>query len=323
MLRRDAVGDRHRFFQIAHQDEGATIGQRGFDRLATRHGRQQLFDARLDAFDESGVGTDQDGLRQLVVFGLREKIHRNPVRIAGTVGDDEDFRGTGHHVDADDAENTTLGRRHVGIAGADDLVDLRHRLRAISQRPDRLRPAHGEYAIDAGQTGRRQHQRVLFAARRRHDHDQFLDAGHLGRNRVHQYGRRIGCLATRHVETDAIERRDHLAEHGAVGFGVGPAVELLFLVVDAHALRRRFKRGTLRGRQAVERRLHFRPRQFEIGHAARTQAIETVGALDHRGIAARLDVGQDAGDGAFDTLIGRRLEGEQRVHLCREIGVDR
>jgi hypothetical protein len=74
-----------------------------------------------------GVRAQQDRLRQLVVLGLREQVHRHPVGVGGAVADHEDFRRAGDHVDADRAEHAALGRGHVGIARADDLVDLRQR----------------------------------------------------------------------------------------------------------------------------------------------------------------------------------------------------
>ena len=266
MLRRNPVGDGHGLVHVAHQNEGPAIGQRGADDLLTRHGRQQLLDAGLHLVEEGRIGTDQDRLRQFIMLGLREQIHRHPVRIAGTIRNDQDFRRTGHHVDADNAEDAALGGRHIGVARPDDLVYLRDRFRAVCQRPDRLRTADGEHTIDPGQAGRRQHQRILLAARGRHDHDQFLDARHLGRHRVHQHRRRISRLAPRHIEADAVERGNHLAEHRPVGFGIGPALLDLALMIGAHPARGGLQCCTAIGRQAVQRSLKLCLAEFEIGH---------------------------------------------------------
>jgi hypothetical protein len=157
-------------------------------------------------------------LRQFVVLGLRKEVHRHPVGVGLTIADDQYLRRAGDHVDADDAEDAALGRGDVGVAGADDLVDLRNGLRAIGQCRDRLRAADGEYAVDAGQRCGSQYQRVLLARRRRYDHDQFADAGDARRNGVHQHRRRVRGLAAGHVEADAVERRDLLAKHGAARF---------------------------------------------------------------------------------------------------------
>jgi hypothetical protein len=53
---------------------------------------------------------------------------------------------------------------------------------------------------------RRQNQRVALAARSRHHHRQPSDSGDMRRNRIHQHRRRIGRLATRYIEPDAVER---------------------------------------------------------------------------------------------------------------------
>ena len=323
MLRRDAIGDVHRFVHVAHLDEGTAVGQRGLNDRTTRHGRQQLVDTGLHALDEGGIGADQDGLRQFVVFSLREEVHRHPVRIARAIGDNKDFRRTGHHVDTDDAEYPALGCGDIGVAGADDLVHLRHGLRTVGQRADRLGTAHGEYAVDAGQAGSGQHQLVVLATWRRDDHDQLLDTSHLGRNRVHQHRRRIGGLTARHVEADTVERGDHLAEHGAIGLGVGPAFHLLPLVVGPDTAGSGLQCATPVSRQAVQSLLHFGFGQLQVSHRGGRQAVELVGVVHNSGIATLLHVGQDVGNSTFDTLIRCRLEGKQRIHFCREIGVDR
>jgi hypothetical protein len=156
-------------------------------------------------------------LRQFIVFGLREQVDRHPVRIGRGIGDDQHLRRAGHHVDADHAEHAALGGGDIGVAGADDLVHLRHRLRAVGQRRHGLGATDGEYAVHTGQAGRGQHQRVLLAARRRHHHDQFADAGHLGWQRIHQHRTRIGRLAAGYIEADAVERRHLLSQARAVG----------------------------------------------------------------------------------------------------------
>ena len=79
--------------------------------------------ASATASAEGGVVGDQDRLRGRVVLGLGEQVGGDPVRIVGAVGDDQHLRGPGDHVDADRAEDLPLGRRHIGVAGADDLGD--------------------------------------------------------------------------------------------------------------------------------------------------------------------------------------------------------
>ena len=67
------------------------------------------------------------------------------------VGDDQDLGRPGDHVDADAAEDTPLGRRDIGVARADDLVDRRDRRGAVGQRRHRLRPADPVDFVDAEQ----------------------------------------------------------------------------------------------------------------------------------------------------------------------------
>ena len=83
-----------------------------------------FFYRRGHGLDKGLIGTKQNGLRQFVVLGLGEEIHRHPVGLARTIRDDQHLRRTGNHVDTDRAEHAALGRSHIGIAGSDDLVHL-------------------------------------------------------------------------------------------------------------------------------------------------------------------------------------------------------
>ena len=103
------------------------------------------------------------------------------------VGDDQDLRWAGDHVDADPAKDPPLGRRDIGVAGSDDLVDRLDRRRSIGERRDRLCAADPIDFVDPDQPGGGENQRVEDAIRRRHRHDQPLDPGDLCRDRVHQH----------------------------------------------------------------------------------------------------------------------------------------
>ena len=65
------------------------------------------------------------------MLGLAEEIHCDPVRIGLAVANDENFRRTGDHIDAHAAEYLSLGGRHIGVAGAHDLVDRFDRFGAV------------------------------------------------------------------------------------------------------------------------------------------------------------------------------------------------
>ncbi len=162
-------------------------------------------------------------LGALVVLGLGEEVGGDPGRIGAGVGNDENLRGAGDHVDPDATEYLALGLGDVGVAGADDLVDRGDGGRAVGQRRDRLRPAHPIDLVDAGDVGGRQDERIDVAIRRRRHHRHAPAAGHLGRDRVHQNGAGIGGGAARHVEADRIDRPPAEAEADAL---IVPIVEI-------------------------------------------------------------------------------------------------
>ena len=93
------------------------------------------------------------------------------------VGDHQDLRGTGDHVDADLAKDLALGFGDVDVAGADDLVDRADARGAKGQRADRLGAADAVDLVDPGERGGDQDQSGQRAVRRRHRHHQPLDAG--------------------------------------------------------------------------------------------------------------------------------------------------
>ena len=74
--------------------------------------------AATTASAEGGVVGDQDGLGSGVVLGLGKQVGGDPGGVVLAVGDDQDFRRPGDHVDADGAEDAALGGGHVGVAGA-------------------------------------------------------------------------------------------------------------------------------------------------------------------------------------------------------------
>ena len=91
MLRRDTVSDGAGFIKIAHRDQGAAPGERGGNDVAARHARQQTLDGSHHLLNEGFIRTEQNSLGQLIVFGLREKIHRHPIGVGLAVTDNEDF----------------------------------------------------------------------------------------------------------------------------------------------------------------------------------------------------------------------------------------
>src|SRR5690606_38530563 len=113
---------------VGDLDQGATAFDGGAGDLGSLQSRQQARNAFGDLVEERRIGTDQDRLRILVVLGLGEQVHGDPVRVGLAVADDEDFRRPGDHVDADLAEHVTLGGGDVDVARTDDLVHWRYAL---------------------------------------------------------------------------------------------------------------------------------------------------------------------------------------------------
>ncbi len=145
-------------------------------------------------------------MRRLVVLGLRQKIGGDKARIGVSVGEDHHFAWTCDHVDADSAEHPPLGRRDIGVAGADDLVDRGDCLRAIGERGDRLRAADPVDLVHASDARRGEDERIDVAVGRRHDHRQAAAARDLGRHGVHDDRGWIGRRAARNIEADRIDR---------------------------------------------------------------------------------------------------------------------
>ena len=137
-----------------------------------RQAAQLALDLGLDALCQGRAVRHQDGGGHFVVLSLAEQVRRDPGRVRRAVGDDEDLAGPGDHVDIDKAEDLPLGFRDKGIAGANDLIDLRDRLRAISQGSDGLGAAGLEDPIHPGDLRRRQNdRRDTAAAGGGRDHD--------------------------------------------------------------------------------------------------------------------------------------------------------
>ena len=186
MLGRDVVRD-HALRRDRELDERAATGERRRDDRAPRHLPNLSLGTRRNRVDHRGVGRDEDRLGKLVVLGLREEIHRDPVGVGAAVRDDEDLGRSGDHVDADGPEYAPLGRGDIRIAGSADLVDRRDRGRAIGERGDRLRAADREGAGYSGKMRGREHQRIARAAGRRDDHHDLGDARDMRRDHGHQH----------------------------------------------------------------------------------------------------------------------------------------
>ena len=238
MLGRNAVGDFAGLLHAAGVNERAAPGQAFGDDGRARQGGQQALHGLMHLPHVAFIRGKKNALRQLIVLGLAEQVHRHPVRRRRAVGQHEDFARAGNHVDAHLPEHVLFGAGHVGVARAGDLVHARHAGRAVSERGNGLRAANGESAAHARHVRGGQHQRIALAARRGHDHDDFAHARHVRGHGVHQHAGRVGRLAAGHVNAHAVQRRDFLAQQSAVLIAVRSGfAALLFLplVIAANA----------------------------------------------------------------------------------------
>ena len=227
MLRRQTVDERDRVGEARHHDDGAEIAPARAGDVAARQGLELAGERFLDGVGERRAVGDEDRLRRGVVLGLGEEIGGDPVGVRGAVGEDQHLGRAGDHVDPDLAEDPAFCRRHIGVAGPDDLGDAGDRRRPIGERRDRLRAADPVDLVDAGELGCREHQRVRVAARRRRHHDDPRHARDLRRHGVHEDGRRIARGPARHIEPDRGDRRPAPAEADAERVGRGVVLRLL------------------------------------------------------------------------------------------------
>ena len=311
VLRCNTVADGTSFGQILDEDKSTAIPQRGANHIGARHLWQQPINTFSDSIQISRIGANQNRLGKLIVLRLRKKIHRHPIRRRCAIGDNQNFRRPGNHVNPHRTEYVTLGVGHIGITRTDNLVDLRHRLCAISQRTYGLGAANGEYPINAGNGRSCQYQWVTLATWRWYHHDQFLHPCHLGWNGIHQYRGRIRSFTTGHIQTDTIQRCNALTQHGAVCFGVRPALDALPLVEGTDALCRRFQGITLIFRQGRKCILKFSTREFELMCIMDIEPIKLAGKFKQRGIAALTDIRKNIEDNALDAGILFSFERQQ------------
>ena len=187
MFRRNAIGDRARFVQVARHDESATFGERRGDDVGAWHFAEESRNASLDALDHLTIGCQQNRLRHLVVLRLREQVERNPIRILRPIRDHENLRYARDHVDADRTENAALRGCDVRVARTANLVDGGDRCGPVRKCGDRLRAADREHARRLHEMRRGEQQRIARAIRRRDGDDDVTHAGDLRRNGIHQH----------------------------------------------------------------------------------------------------------------------------------------
>jgi hypothetical protein len=71
--------------------------------------------------------------------------------------------------------------------------------------------------------------------------------------------------------------------------------------------------------QPGQRRLERLVPELELSHRMRLHPVEAVGVFEHRLVAARTDLAQDAGHGALHRLVLAGLPRDQRVEPLAEV----
>ena len=136
MLRRDFVDDICRFIHVLD-----------VDRVAFGNSFTHLPDELPGIRHQNGQSAN--------VLELRLHIRHHIVRVTVPVGDDDQLRRAGQHVDIDITEQLPLGFSDEHVAGADDLVNAGDRFGAEGHRRDRLGTAHLIDLVDFQQIGHR------------------------------------------------------------------------------------------------------------------------------------------------------------------------
>jgi hypothetical protein len=178
MLGGRAIGQCDRFGARSRDDDAAMHAKRGPGGSVGRHAAH---DCRDHARRELAAWRDEHRPGIGVVLSLRDEIGGEPFR-APTDRHDHDLRRAGIEIDPTVGGHQSLGGCDPSVAGADDLVDARHRLCAIGQSGHRVGAADAEQPRDAGFECRR-HDHGVRPGADRHD---FTHAGGGGREGCHQ-----------------------------------------------------------------------------------------------------------------------------------------
>ncbi len=244
------------------------------------------------------------------MLGLGHEVSRHHDRVGGRVCQDADLGGPGDHVDAHVAGDVALGCRHVGVAGAHDLVDAGDGLGAIGHGANRLRAAHGIDLVDARHRGCCQRicrERAVVLWRRHHDHA--AHARNLCRDGVHEHRRGVLRATARHVDGHGVERRHLHAQDGAVGPRLEPGVLALTFVELANLAVRATQGREELGIHHAGGGVYQLLRDAEL---ARAGAVEALAVLTHGLVAPLAHVVHDGG-GALHHLAGKR---PRAVEIC-------
>ncbi len=285
---------------IGGHHDGSFVIERGARDLGTRGLRHQDVDAGLDLARKLLVASHQIAGRQRIVLGLGHQVCRDHHGFGRGIGQHADLGRAGDHVDSHVARDNLLGSGNKSVTRTGDLVDTRNGLGTVRQRGHGLSAAHHIDFVHAAELCRGERvgadQAVLL--RRRH-HNHALDAGNLGGNGIHEHRGGILRATARHVDAGRGKRGHLNAEHRAVRARGKPALLDLALVELTNLARGLLERRDKRGVEAFERGIDLLLRQTE---ALQLNAVKTLTAIAHRGIAVGAHIGHDIAGSVDDVL---------------------
>ena len=134
------------------------------------------------------------------MFGLRQQIQCNPVRVIVAIRNHQYLGRACDHINANFTKHTTLGRCHKRISRPCNFINRRDRFGAIGKRGNRLRTANTVNFVDPRNTCGHHHQRIAHSVRRWHHNRQTAHPCYFCRNRIHQYRTGIRRQTTWHVK---------------------------------------------------------------------------------------------------------------------------
>ena len=309
MLGGDFVGNVDGQIQIFRHDDLAVVIDGGPGDLAAGQQRNLPLQLRLYCPGQLAAVGDQHRACHFIVLGLTEHIRRHDFGVAAAVRHHQNFTGSGDHVDGHPAEYLLFGFRHIGVAGAHDLIHLGQGLGAIGKARHRLCAAHLEDAVHARDFRRRQNHGVHLAVRAgRGDHHQLGAARDFGGDAVHQYGGGIGRGAAGHIQAHLLDGHDLLAQHYAGLVGHHKAVAAL-LFMEGADVRRRLAQNLHKFR------LHRREGLVDLGlghfQISQVGLVEAQGVFPQGLVAPGGHLGQNLGHRALhiggDVIPGKNL----------------
>lgn len=251
---------------------------------------------------------------------LGQQIGGDMPGIVGRVGDDQDFRRPGDHVDSDRAENLPLGLGDIGVAGAGDFIDRRHARRSVGKRGNRLRSADTVNFTHARDIRRRQNRGIDLSLGRGHRHRHARHPGDARRNRIHQHRTRISRQAARNINAYGIHRRPSRAERHALLIDIAEIGRQAAAMESVDTAGREFEGGEQFRAALFFRRRDLRRADAQIVRIHR-KFIETLRIFKQREIAPDANIAHNSGDDIANVGRSLALDADQRLEPGGEIRV--